>query len=90
MELKNKTPIRLQEYCFQYKKRYGHLPSIAKLAWTADNIIIPNYRRTDLEKLCTQLNLEIKTRKQISDYKSRRVPSIRIGKHALYLDLDRR
>jgi hypothetical protein len=86
MELKNKTPIRLQEYCWQYRKRFGHLPSVAKLAWTADNIIIPNYRRTDLEKICKKMKWQIKTRKEITDYRRRQLPSVRIGKGALYLD----
>lgn len=80
----NTYPKSLKSYYFfRCVKKEEPPPSPLNLAYLGDALIIEAQIFT-AEKLSGQLGYKIKTRKQITNYRARKAPKIRIGKHTYY------
>jgi len=61
------------------------LPNAWVVAALGDGLIKTTAQKDILEKIAQQLNLKIKRRSELSDYRARKVPRVRIGKFSYYL-----
>lgn len=76
--------LNLQKYCY-WKYKSGRNPSVVEIAKVGDNLIRLAKRKT-LNECAAATGYEVKTRNEITNYRARKIPKIRIGKYAFYLE----
>jgi len=85
MELNFEKRPKLRDYVWCYRRKWGKVPDARKVAWLGDRICIPFYKKEVLYQVADQLNLKIRTRKELTDYRCRTLPRIKIGNTSYYL-----
>jgi hypothetical protein len=90
MEIEKERKPNIQRwYYVKQMKRYENPEytkpiSPVRIAIVADNVW-SNYCSKKLKEMAKILGYEVKYRNEISDYKTRRVPKLRLGRQTLYL-----